>query len=63
MWVEILLMNRDPVVRADYNIDRNANHTIYWRGTLECRADVAAAYDERHQEATRRTVWAHPGIV
>jgi len=31
------------------------------RRTLECRADVAAAYDERHQEATRRTVWAHPG--
>ncbi len=28
---------------------------------MECRAEVANEYDRRHLEATRRTVWAHPG--
>jgi len=26
---------RTYIVRLDYNLDRNANHTLYWRGTLQ----------------------------
>ncbi|MDG2307821.1 MAG: NAD(P)/FAD-dependent oxidoreductase [Candidatus Binatia bacterium] len=29
--------------------------------TIECREDVAAAYEQRHLGATQRTVWAHTG--
>lgn len=31
------------------------------RASMECREDVAAAYEKRRLEATERTVWAHRG--
>ena len=54
-----IIFHSECQVRYIMGCLRELLHGGYTR--LECREDVALAYEKRHRAATERTVWAHPG--